>query len=368
MKRVLYIGGFELPDKNAAAQRVMANAKLLREIGFEVSFIGISKDINNAPEIVDGFQSEPIPYPSSIKQWIRQICIFIDTKVILSHKPDYVILYNFPSIASLRILRTCHQNGIKVIEDITEWEAATSFSLREIIHWFDINLRMRFAVKEMDGVIAISRLLHDYYHKYTSTIMVPPTVDISLEKWNRNRKLTVNSPRKLIYAGSIGMGNKDRLDKIIDVVQKYKSLELDIIGLDEQQYLSAFGQESPLSNNVHFFGRVSHVNAVTAVQKADFQLLIRDSTLKNNAGFPTKFVESMTCCTPLIATSISNITDYLQNGINGFLVDENQTLNTVLGQIIEMRDEEIIEMKTKCKDLVCFDFRNYKSDFERLFC
>ena len=34
-KSILYLGGFELPDKNAAAQRVMANAKLLREMGFD---------------------------------------------------------------------------------------------------------------------------------------------------------------------------------------------------------------------------------------------------------------------------------------------------------------------------------------------
>ena len=40
-KSILYLGGFELPDKNAAAQRVMANAKLLGEMGFDVSFIGI---------------------------------------------------------------------------------------------------------------------------------------------------------------------------------------------------------------------------------------------------------------------------------------------------------------------------------------
>ena len=47
--RVLYLGGFELPDKNAAAQRVLSNAKLLREMGHDVTFAGISKDINNAP-------------------------------------------------------------------------------------------------------------------------------------------------------------------------------------------------------------------------------------------------------------------------------------------------------------------------------
>lgn len=40
---ILYIGGFELPDKNAAAQRVVANAKALRDLNYNVVFIGITK-------------------------------------------------------------------------------------------------------------------------------------------------------------------------------------------------------------------------------------------------------------------------------------------------------------------------------------
>lgn len=121
--KIIYIGGFELPDKNAAAQRVMTNAKLLREIGHEVLFIGISKVMENASTLVDGFVSHTIPYPTNTKQWIHQIFTFIDAKVIIDAKPDYVILYNFPAIASLRILKACHKNGIKVVHDLTEWES-----------------------------------------------------------------------------------------------------------------------------------------------------------------------------------------------------------------------------------------------------
>lgn len=368
MKNILYIGGFELPDKNAAAQRVMSNAKLLRKMGFEVSFIGISKDIQNAPSNVVGFVSNPVPYPTSTKQWIHQIVTFVDTHLILDRKPNYVILYNFPAIASLRILKACHKHGIKVIQDITEWESATSFTPREFIHWLDINLRMKYAIKKMDGVIAISKLLYEYYKKYTSTILIPPTIDQNDKKWNRERILSTDTPRKLIYAGSIGMGNKDRLDKIIEIVSQNKSVKLDIIGITEQQYISTFKKKIPNSENIHFWGRVSHKIAVECVQKADFQLLIRDSTLKNNAGFPTKLVESLTCCTPLIATNISNICDYLVDGENGFVVSNSQSLKTIIEKISLMSTQDIIKMKNNCRDMTCFDYRNYKDDFQKLFC
>ena len=38
-KTVLYVGGFILPDKNAAAQRVVGIAKILRDIGYNVVFM-----------------------------------------------------------------------------------------------------------------------------------------------------------------------------------------------------------------------------------------------------------------------------------------------------------------------------------------
>ena len=366
-RKVLYIGGFELPDKNAAAQRVMANAKLLRELGFEVSFIGISKDIENAPRIVDGFSSNPVPYPSGIKQWVHQIMTFIDTKEIIDRRPDYVILYNYPSIASLRILNACHKHGIGVIHDLTEWEIAEGWSPRNVIRKLDINLRMRYCMKRMDGVICISRFLFDYYKRYTKCILVPPTVDLKNPKWDRERKLTSEGPIKLIYAGTAGFGNKDRLDCIIDAMIGKKNLELTVIGMTKEQYVEGYGKNIPESVQVNFRGRVPHTEAVKAVQQSDFQTLIRDSNLKNNAGFPTKFVESMCCCTPIIATLTSNIGEYLKDGVNGFVVSDDNPLSTVFDLVASLPSERILEMKKECRMFKGFDYRRYKNEFMKLF-
>lgn len=42
---IIYVGGFELPDKNAAAQRVLSIAKILRELGYDVIFLGVDKTL-----------------------------------------------------------------------------------------------------------------------------------------------------------------------------------------------------------------------------------------------------------------------------------------------------------------------------------
>ena len=78
-KTIIYTGGFELPDKNAAAQRVLANAKTFRDLGFNVVLIGIDKSLPQNTHIketrssVQGFETWSIPYPDSKKTWLKYI-------------------------------------------------------------------------------------------------------------------------------------------------------------------------------------------------------------------------------------------------------------------------------------------------------
>lgn len=369
MKKVLYIGGFELPDKNAAAQRVMANAKLLREMSFDVSFIGISKDIKNAPRVVNGFASSPVPYPTNTKEWMHQIFTFVERNRILEQHPDYVVLYNFPAVASLRILRICHKHGVKVIHDLTEWESNTGWSPADIVRKIDIYLRMHYCVKRMDGVIAISRYLYDYYKEDTNAILVPPTVDLTDSKFKRERELISSlNLTKLVYAGSVGqMAAKDRLDIIIKEVNKVHNVQLDIVGQTVEEFRVAFGNNIEINDNINFHGLVSHKEAVRFVCDADFQMLIRQDTLKNRAGFPTKLVESFSCCTPVIATVFSNICDYIVDGENSLLITVEQPIEKVIKKVVNMSVGEKIKMKEACRSFIGFDYRGYKEEFSKLF-
>lgn len=367
MKRIVYVGGFEMPDKNAAAQRVLANAMTLREMGYDIAFIGPTRDRSNTIYEFHGFKCDYIDYPKGLKQWGRYITTFVSIDKIFEYNPDYVILYNFPAVASLKILKACHKRGVKVIHDLTEWEVSAGWSSREIIRKIDINLRMHYCMKKMDGIIAISRYLYEYYSRYTKTILVPPTVDLNNPKFNRDRLLVSNTPIQLVYAGSIGAGNKERLDYIINTVSKVEALKLTVVGLTVEQYESAYGSIPFECSNIVFKGRVPHKEAVNIVCHSDFQMLIRENTLKNKAGFPTKFVESMSCCTPVIATVSSNICDYLEDGKNGFIVDENNSLQTILEKVAKLSKEEVVAMKGNCRNFTGFDYSNYKEEFSKLF-
>ena len=45
-----------MPDKNAIAQRVMANAKTCAKLGYDLSFIGITKDVEHLLVDVQDFK------------------------------------------------------------------------------------------------------------------------------------------------------------------------------------------------------------------------------------------------------------------------------------------------------------------------
>ena len=134
-----------------------------------------------------------------------------------------------------------------------------------------------------------------------------------------------------------------------------------------EQFFSGFSRKAEVIPNVYFKGRLSHLDAVKEVCDADFQMLIRNHSRKNDAGFPTKLAESIACRTPVIATIFSNITDFVSDGVNAFLVDDIRNLHDVFKKVSKMSKEDIVKMKQHCMDMKDFDYRQYKLEFEKIF-
>src|SRR5690606_16340718 len=97
---IVYIGGFELPDKNAAANRVVANDKALRELGYEVTLVGLTKENkeNQKHYYFEKFKCYDLPYPSSFINWVKYLFnIKEELKIIKAEVPVKVIFYNYPA-------------------------------------------------------------------------------------------------------------------------------------------------------------------------------------------------------------------------------------------------------------------------------
>ncbi len=363
MKKILYIGGFEMPDKNAAAQRVLSIAKALKMAGYEISFYGVTGS-NDFEGTVDGFYYESYPHPETTLAWFKYVLGKGIISYIKKKTPDYVVLYNYPSIAQERVISYCKRHKIITIGDITEWYR--SFSIpKKIDTWY----RMRVSNKHLDGIIAISRYLADYY-KGKVLIQLPPLVDKQDNKWNIRPLERKDNKIHLVYIGTGSI--KDRLDKIIKGIQQAGSEKyfLDVIGITETQFYEIYQQRlDKLSFSVVFHGRLPHIEALRYLKSADFQIFFRDNIRVNNAGFPTKFVESMSAGIPVITNRISNIDDYIKNGVNSFMIShpEDNEISEVLNKISLLSLSEIDSIKGRCLTDE-FDYRRYVDILQLFLC
>ncbi|WP_372770464.1 glycosyltransferase [Lutibacter sp.] len=381
-KNVLYVGGFELPDKNAAAQRVLTNGKLFSKLGYKVSYIGIDnerKNMNISKEIIniDGFQfnSWKQNYPNSKKDWLQFITSLKFVKNIVTNElkenVQIIVAYNYPAITLWKLKKFCKKNNIKLIADVTEWYQPEGNFLFKIIKGFDSYLRMNYLQKKVNGIIAISEYLNSFYQT-VNCIEIPPLVDKSSTKW-KQLPFEEKKIRKLIYVGSPGNGQKDKLDSVIISLSKIKNnvkdFQLTIVGITKQDYLFSFGLNSIPSNvinNIVFKGRKSHLESIELIKEADFSIFIRENNLINTAGFPTKFVESISCGTPVLTNSTSNIKKFLKEGELGFLIDttSNESMDKSLVLALNQDDERIIDMKKKCYSFPMFHYEFYVDNFK----
>ena len=374
---ILYIGGFELPDKNAAAQRVIANGKIFNELGFSVYYLGLDRTLKEKIPVrlpgnsSDNFKFYSSQYPSGLSKWISYLCGIKEILKIADEIPglEYIVAYNYPAIALDRLNKWCKARNIGLIADCTEWYEPQGNLLFKMIKGFDTSFRMKTVHPKLDGVIAISKYLYSFYNERMGNVLqLPPLVDSASDKRKSNCTNT-SDKLVLVYAGSPGKGSKDRIDAILGALSIIKAISdiqfsLHVVGLTQQQYIEDFGAESlppELDANVVFKGRLSHTDTLNEIKCADYSIFVRDSNLVNTAGFPTKFVEALSCGTPVLTNESSNIGDYLKNGENGYILDNStsETLVQTLSVALSQKKEKINAMKMMIRSTNTFDYTNY---------
>jgi len=328
--RVLYIGGFELPDKNAAAQRVIGIAKSLRETGYEVRFVNALKEYAGEPHNTEYFGFSTFEYKrESDKDYLFSAHKAIS--LIREEKPNTVIAYNYPAVALNRIRKYCQVNNIKCIADVTEWPKPGGKKIvYRIIKELDTAFRMRYVLKHVDSVIVISRYLYDFYKTHVKTVLIPPTVDITDDKWNVKVKKN-NEGTSFVYAGSPS-ALKEKLDVVVSAIKKCAKTEnivFNVVGITKEQFIEMYSWKEVLPREVVFWGRISHTDVIPIVKQANWSIILRENNTVVKAGFPTKLVESISCGTPVIANKFSNIEDYL-NENNSILIETYDDLEQSL--------------------------------------
>lgn len=327
-RTIVYLGAFHFPDRNAAAQRARANAKLLLAAGFEVILVGHGEG-GEAPgktTMVDGIPCIILPAPRGVLSWARYTLGRRDVLALLEERASSlygVVCYNFPAIAMLRIRALARRAGFRMLADVTEWyDASGGPLLFRAVKALDTALRMRVVHRLMDGLFTTSPVMTSYYRSSGVPIVELPTL-FSANAF-ASPIMDVGATPGFVYAGSpfadgrVNRGRtnvKDRLDLCVTAVSAalVRGLELrfDIFGVTEEQYLRVYPEHQALlkvaGQAIRFHGAVPNALVRTAVAGASFTVFFRDATRTVLAGFPTKLAESITAGTPVITNDLPNV-------------------------------------------------------------
>ena len=371
-KKIVYTGSVEFPSNSAAARRIIGNLKAFQNAGYLTTVLNAGESevqyLDNI-EIVNLGERKNEEMPRLFKHLSyltigREALEWLD-----KNKMDIeaVVLYSGYSPYLLRLLPWCKKNDIKLIFDAVEWYDAKGFLYYFIDpYYWNIELAMRILIKRTKNVIAISSYLESYYRKRKcNTIVIPPLIDID----SIDPNLDPNEGKVIIsYTGN--PGRKDLFNNYLEAIdfinKKYGLVEFRIAGINKTDLLKFDYFKTRnlkfLPSYIKNFGKVSFKDSIEITKQSDFSLLQRPYLRSTIAGFPTKFVESISLGTPVILNITSDLGEYV-NDTNGIICldDSLESLKRGLEKGIKLTQKEKKAMRYNCRKLAFekFDYKNF---------
>ncbi|MGD9813455.1 MAG: glycosyltransferase [Bacilli bacterium] len=317
--KILYFGNFDCINGYAAINRVIGNACIFDKLGYEINIY--------CHNLTNGMFSSPFlknknihlidkPF-SGYSNYFRYA--FYEKQINDNPSTKVVVMYNMPVIPFQKITKLCKRKNICVISDVTEWYDTKNLNpILKPIKFFDTSIRMNTMNYKADGLIVISEYLKIFYLKNYKKplIKIPPIMDFSLfDKTIYNK----DKGEKIVF-GYIG-SNRSGKDEILDCLQliannphKYEFMYIGSVNDKIKKRFSRF-------SNINFIGKIGHRELARYYEKIDYNIIVRKKSRANNAGFPTKFAESICYNTPVICNDFSDIGYILKNYNCGILID-----------------------------------------------
>ncbi len=377
---VAYVGPFTFPWGQAASRRVAGIAASIVDSGHDVVVISggeppgarlIQQDRSGGRLWLVGTGDQPPPNVGLVRRNVALhgkpgagAVAWLDAQTT---RPGHVIVYGGGLSNAVRLRTWSHRHHVPVIADVVEWYAARQFAGGLASpSWVSAHLALRLGYRSFDGIIAISTHLHRHYARLgLQVVTVPPTLDVSAVSATPSHTQPQGDVI-LCYFGT--PGRKDLLPEILEGFTLARTrapagtnLLLRVAGPAPGEVARAAGGAIP--SGVNAVGRLPQEEVSHFVRDADYSLLLRQRARFSEAGFPTKFVESLAHGTPVIANLTSDLGRYLMDGVNGF-VATSPTATALADAIAKgagLAGPERSAMRARAYDtaLAAFDYRAY---------
>ncbi|PRY19300.1 glycosyltransferase [Pseudosporangium ferrugineum] len=377
---VAYVGPFRYPWGEAASRRVHGISMSLAATGRDVVVASgedsptlIRRHLSNEKTSADilsiGLDELPNAAESVVQKsrkvyldWGQRTVRWLEAQ---QPKPSHVILYGGNLQYISRLSTWSKQANVPLIVDVVEWYSARQLQGGVLgPSYLGAQLALRKYYPKCAGIIAISSMLERYYSDKGSPVLrIPPTFDVASIKIADQRE-PLDERLRLVYTGT--PGKKDSIGQIIKAVNHVdpsgKRVSLRVIGPSKEELLKASGF-SELPASVLASGRLPQPEVSRELQEADFSVLLRKPAKFAQAGFPTKFVESISNGTPVIANTTSDLGLYLRDGVEGVVSASHSTseFEKALHKAANLTSGEKQRMRHNARSRAVrdFDYRTY---------
>lgn len=376
MKNLLIVTDLSFPKGSAMASRIISFCHLFNDLGYKVHVItGKLEDKNvKCNQIIneDYYSYEVVDSKRNyrLQSYLGNENLPIRVYEYLKNNNVDLVFTTSLNANFKKVFDVCKKHNKKIILEQCEWFDASSYRFKKLdprYRMFLNNIKNNFV--KADGVIAISRLLYDYYKQQNiKVIRIPSILDINNAPYNVKNN---NEKVKLVYTGNPSK-SKELLEPILKALTNHSNeFTFDIYGLNKNQLLNNINNNQKLldelKDTVKVHGFVSQDKIQNILMQANYQIFIRPNRKSSNAGFPTKLAESMCVGTPVITNDTGDICLYVKDESNGYIARgiKEENINEIFEKILNYKDNDI-RTKARQTALDSFDYRVYLKEVEDL--
>lgn len=341
--KIIFVSSGQYPNGGAAANRHLAYAKGLIELGHEVEFILLVKQNWNKKEVLD--------------QGIKFTCVSLRTKNKLSKIAKFKLFYKTIGEAN-NVIFSAHQKreisclvlldtrievlipllnkarkfGIKVFHERTEYPFI--YGGKTIIGKITLYIYLKFVLQKFDGLYVINNALKKYFLELTKNkidiIVINMIVDSSRFEIVKNK--STDRFKKITYCGGIE-GDKDGIPILIEsfslIANEFPLTRLQLITASTnpitRQRMFALAQKFGIADRFSMRGPINRDQIPRLLCDSDILALSRPDNAQAEGGFPTKLGEYLATGNPVVITNVGEINLFLNDGLNAFIAEPNSS-------------------------------------------
>lgn len=373
-KKILFISSSIFPKGAAYSSRIKNFGRLFNVCGYDVHVISDSTlDMFESSRDIKKFENctyqTVTGKPTSFKRFTNgKHSLKLVEKYLDNNKVDCVIT-NASYDRFTHLFDLCNKKNIPLVLEICEWFDVSSFKFgkRNPFYRKFVNC-IENEFHKANQFLPISSLLENYFEQFDKkTLRIPTILDTQLLPFSEK---TNNDKIRIIFAGSLG-GSKESFINILYALEKLGKdrylFEFNIFGISRKKFLKSIGTNrkvfEKIKECIKIKGRIPQDQVHQEYINSDFSIFIRPNRQSSHAGFPTKLAESMAAGTPVICNNTGDISLYLENGKQGYLLQNGsiEELVDVFRKILNSTSEQRGFLRVNARRMAeeKFDFRNY---------